>query len=343
MNSKVESYTRWMENLANDNSHGYQWGGWGPQDYDCSHAVITAVEQAGIPVKEHGATYTGNMLPAFLACGFVNVIGSINLATGAGLQRGDIPLNTEEHVVVYIGNGKISHARSAEGNTMPGDQSGNEIRIQSYWNYPWNAVLRFASNDNTDTFDEPSYSGEPNNDQQPYISPINGSNNKNYPDILKYGDVGDEVKDLQNKLNALDFNCGEADGIFGKNTLSATKLFQRRNGLYVDGEAGPDTLNRLNELYSKLTNTHNGVDTELQDDAISSKNTTISIGDVVNFIGDTHYVGANFTTGVKCKPGMARVTAIREGTAHPYHLIKLIGSESTVYGWVDTNTITKEE
>ena len=43
--------------------HGYdqddRWGLYG--DYDCSSAVITAWESAGVPVKTHGATYTGNM------------------------------------------------------------------------------------------------------------------------------------------------------------------------------------------------------------------------------------------------------------------------------------------
>ena len=89
MKSKIEAATTWMENLAADNSHGYsQANRWGP-DYDCSSAVITAWQQAGVPVKDKGATYTGNMRSAFLACGFKLVTQSVNLATGEGLKRGE--------------------------------------------------------------------------------------------------------------------------------------------------------------------------------------------------------------------------------------------------------------
>ena len=152
--SKVESATKWMENLANDNSHGYsQANRWGP-DYDCSSAIITAYQQAGVPVKAYGATYTGNMEPAFLKAGFKVVTNGVNLSTGAGLQRGDVLLNIVNHTAIYLGNNKVAHARSSEGNSLPGDQSGNEIRIQSYWNYPWDCVLRYP--EAIDDEDEPA-------------------------------------------------------------------------------------------------------------------------------------------------------------------------------------------
>ena len=130
--TKIESATLWMERLAADNSHGYLWGGWGPKDYDCGHAVITAWEQAGVPVKSRGASYTGNMRSTFLACGFKDVTAGIDLGSGSGLKRGDVLLNIANHTAMYTGMGKIVQARSNDGHPETGDQSGNEIRVQSY-------------------------------------------------------------------------------------------------------------------------------------------------------------------------------------------------------------------
>lgn len=63
-----------MEKIATDDSHGYsQDSRWGNPDYDCSSLVIQAWEQAGVPVKTAGATYTGNMYNIFLKWGFKDV------------------------------------------------------------------------------------------------------------------------------------------------------------------------------------------------------------------------------------------------------------------------------
>ena len=66
-------------------------------------------------------------------------------------------------------------------------------------------------------------------------------------------------------------------------------------------------------------------------------------GDVVNFTGKKHYTSANATKAKACKPGKARVTSIHKlgESKHPYHLIAEKGGGSTVYGWVDADTITK--
>lgn len=145
----IENAIQWMENVARDNSHGYdqtyRWGEKG--DYDCSAAVITAWQQAGVPVKTNGATYTGNMLSVFLKSGFKDVTGNVNLATGAGLKRGDVLLNTTRHTAMYCGNGLEVEASINEKGTatggVPGDQTGKEFLIRSYRNYPWNYVLRY--------------------------------------------------------------------------------------------------------------------------------------------------------------------------------------------------------
>lgn len=62
---------------------------------------------------------------------------------------------------------------------------------------------------------------------------------------LKKGDKGDEVKAVQAELKALGYDVGKVDGIFGKNTQTAVKLFQARNGMTVDGKVGQRTLDRL--------------------------------------------------------------------------------------------------
>lgn len=67
----------------------------------------------------------------------------------------------------------------------------------------------------------------------------------------------------------------------------------------------------------------------------------LNIGDVVNFTGSRHYISANSGTGKKCTPGTAKITATEPGAVHPYHLIKVAGGGSTVYGWVDAEDITE--
>lgn len=64
-----------------------------------------------------------------------------------------------------------------------------------------------------------------------------------------------------------------------------------------------------------------------------------AVGDKVNFIGSTHYTSSTAASGVSCKPGTAKVTAIAPGAKHPYHLIKEAGEGSSVYGWVDAADI----
>ena len=52
---------------------------------------------------------------------------------------------------------------------------------------------------------------------------------------------GDDVKELQNRLLYLGYDCGEADGHFGPLTSAAVRAFQQKNGLDVDGIVGTQT------------------------------------------------------------------------------------------------------
>jgi N-acetylmuramoyl-L-alanine amidase len=56
---------------------------------------------------------------------------------------------------------------------------------------------------------------------------------------------GDEVKQIQTKLKNWGYYSGDVDGIYGSKTFEAVKSFQKKNGLQVDGIAGPKTLAAL--------------------------------------------------------------------------------------------------
>lgn len=146
----IEKAIQYAVAIAKDDTHGYdQIDRWGHPNFDCSGLVITAYEQAGVPVKKNGATYTGNMKKAFLKSGFTDVIKFVNLKTGAGLIAGDVLLKEGSHTALYIGNGQIVHASINEKGKITGgksgDQTGREILVAKYYNKPWNCVLRLAN------------------------------------------------------------------------------------------------------------------------------------------------------------------------------------------------------
>ena len=59
--------------------------------------------------------------------------------------------------------------------------------------------------------------------------------------ILRKGSQGDAVKQLQEWLNKLGYDCGVADGKYGDKTASAVKRYQQDHKLTADGIAGDKT------------------------------------------------------------------------------------------------------
>ena len=71
---------------------------------------------------------------------------------------------------------------------------------------------------------------------------------------LRQGDQGEAVKTMQIMLNACGFNCGAADGDFGRNTLAALFAFQTVYGLIPDGVYSAECRSALESAYAALPN-----------------------------------------------------------------------------------------
>lgn len=213
--NKVEKATSWMESIALDDSHGYdqnyRWGEYG--DYDCSALVITAWRKAGVNVT---ASYTGNMRIGFLNAGFENVTSKVNLATGEGLKRGDILLNEGHHTALYCGNYREVEASINERGDIvggvPGDQTGYEILIRSYRNYPWNVVLRYP--EQFYAFDAP---------------------------VLKKHAEGHHVFRVKAALKARGYYKASLNYVYGNKAKRAMRNFQKKAGLRQTGNANAPT------------------------------------------------------------------------------------------------------
>jgi peptidoglycan hydrolase-like protein with peptidoglycan-binding domain len=157
-------------------------------------------------------------------------------------QPGDIIFFGRRGVACHVGiverrNGSSS-VTTIEGNTsVSNSDNGGCVmrRVRTYGNpYGSWGILGFAhppyENGNGDT----------------------SSANNSARTWLQKGDKGAAVKDLQTKLIALGYSCGKcgADGDFGSGTEAAVISFQKKNCLAADGQAGVNTMAKLNALYA---------------------------------------------------------------------------------------------
>lgn len=140
-NATIQGAIDWAVATAADDTHGYsQQTRNGNPNYDCSSFVIAAYDNAGIPVKEAGASYTGNMKNAFIKCGFEWIPGTPKMED---LLPGDVLLSERDHTEMYIGDGKNV---GAHGNLdgVNGDSSGKELSVSDYPKRQWDGVLRYT-------------------------------------------------------------------------------------------------------------------------------------------------------------------------------------------------------
>lgn len=68
--------------------------------------------------------------------------------------------------------------------------------------------------------------------------------------------AGDDVAEIQHRLQEMGFDPGRCDGVFGARTDAALREFQRNVGVHPDGTCGPATLKALTRLARTVTGGH---------------------------------------------------------------------------------------
>lgn len=181
--------------------------------FDCRGFTYWCLLQAGIKIKGSGATAQYNTAANWAQRGDISDMPDVVCCV---FQRRNGKM---QHTGLHIGGGKVIHCSAG---VQWGDTSD-----KAWTHYAIPAGLYTA--------DEIAAAGKPETEKPTESVVFN----------LRRGSRGSEVTKLQQALNALGYDCGEADGIFGVKTEMAVRAFQQENGLAVDGIAGRFTQRAL--------------------------------------------------------------------------------------------------
>lgn len=272
--ASAEQFAQRVEYYCENDNYGYdqtyRWGQYG--DFDCSSLMYQCGYDIGMDLTTSGYRYTGDMIQNFSAAGCE--VLSLNTTNYSQLLRGDILLNVASHTVCYLGNGKVGGARINEKGTAtggtPGDQTGKEICVHDYYNYPWDYVLRIpASSSEGEKYygrlDVDGYWGENTSRrlQTVFDTYVDGEIWHQWPENKQSAFTGGwcydytlagspVIRSLQSFLNSnvgLSLSC---DGIIGAATIRG---LQRYFGTTVDGTlwaASPCVMKMQEWLNGKL-------------------------------------------------------------------------------------------
>jgi hypothetical protein len=139
-----DACNQWNLGYDQSNRLDFRKGG----ETDCSALVILVCEQSrllsGNDIRKGiGATFTGNMRANFKSRGW-QVLSDLPVSQ---LRAGDVLLNDKDHTAMYVGNHQLAQASIGNHGKITGDRSGDqngqETEVLSYYDFPWNCVLRF--------------------------------------------------------------------------------------------------------------------------------------------------------------------------------------------------------
>ena len=123
-------------------------------NFNCSTAQIASYSFSGYSdLLGNGATGVGNFQEVASQNGFTDVIQSVDLTTGEGLEPGDVLVYVagdcdtadkpaHSHMSTYLGNGLLLWCTGDLDKSRDGDTSGREIYLHDYIDWHWQAVMR---------------------------------------------------------------------------------------------------------------------------------------------------------------------------------------------------------
>lgn len=173
--------------------------------FDCRGFTYWCLSQAGIRIKGGGATSQYNTAANWVRRGEIREMPDVVCCV---FQRRN---GRMQHTGLHIGGGKVIHCSAG---VQWGDTSD-----KAWTHYAIPAGLYAA-------------------DEIAAALPAFAAGEGQAVFLLRLGSRGSDVIRLQTALNALGYDCGAADGIFGVKTQAAVRRFQRARQLAVDGVAG---------------------------------------------------------------------------------------------------------
>lgn len=219
-------------NLAYKSKTKYKSGGWGSHSgdlwyFDCICLVkgILWGWNADQNLKHGGAVYCSNGVPDYSETRFFGLCNNIS-TNFKEIHIGEM-VWMKGHVGIYVGNGYVIEATKGWGK---------------------NKVLKSrVSKDGTSSYNGVKRYKWLKHGYIPYVEYEDKPEKYNLTRILKYGCVGDDVKELQKTLIGMGYSCGKygTDGNFGTSTQKAVKKFQKARELDQDGKVGINTAHEL--------------------------------------------------------------------------------------------------
>lgn len=132
----------------------------------------------------------------------------------------DSPGSWQGHVGIFMG-----YSKNLDKVFTLGGNQRNSVSVQAYDTKKVLGFRRLSSRENVDI---------------PSSNPV-----------LKLNSSGEEVAKLQSILNAIGYECGSVDGVFGSRTEAALKALQEAEGIESDGIYGTNTQTLFENIYQR--------------------------------------------------------------------------------------------